>query len=51
MNLETENQDDVNEIRVLRPGSEGYEKASKMHERFKAHCESIERLKQSLRYE
>ncbi|XP_078172289.1 uncharacterized protein LOC144566213 isoform X1 [Carex rostrata] len=49
VNLETENQDD--EIRVLRPGSEGYEKASKMHERFKAHCDSIERLKQSLRYE
>lgn len=50
MNLETENEDDVNEIRMLRPESKGYEKANKMHEYFEAHCDSIETLKQSLRY-
>jgi hypothetical protein len=51
MKVDTENQDDVTEIRVLHPGSEGYEDASKMRELFNAHCDRIERLQKSLRSE
>ncbi|KAJ1696675.1 hypothetical protein LUZ63_005187 [Rhynchospora breviuscula] len=49
MNLDNENQDDVTQIRVLRPGSEGYEDARKMHAIFKAHCDRIEDLQLSLK--
>jgi hypothetical protein len=51
MNVDIKIQDDVTEIRVLHPGSEGYEDARNMCDLFKAHCDRIERLQQSLRYE
>lgn len=51
MNLDTEDQDNITEIRVLRPGSEGYEEASKMRDLFEAHCDRLERLQRSLRSE